>query len=224
MKKSVFILNIILSLIVLALDVIYMINDKIWTKSIASIGFVLIALVNFIILLKTNKNNLHFASLMLTGLTFAMLGDIFLEIEFIVGAILFAIGHIFYFVAYTRLVKFNLKDLIYGVCIFIPASALILFAPIFDYDTVVLKILCVVYALIISIMVGKSVSNFVKEKTSLNLILMLGSILFMFSDLMLLFSVFGSVPVTGVLCLATYYPAEIILAYSILHSTKTVIF
>lgn len=220
MKRSVYIFNIVLVLAVLILDVVYMINDKLWTKSIASICFVLIALVNFIYLIKNYKTNLSFASFMLIGLTFAMLGDIFLEIEFIVGAILFAIGHLFYFVAYLRIVKFSIKDLIISLCIFIPASALILFAPILDYETVVLKILCVVYALIISIMVGKSVSNFVKEKTTLNIILMIGSILFMFSDLMLLFNVFGDVAFTGILCLATYYPAEIILSFSILHSVK----
>lgn len=220
MRKLVLLCNLLLTLLVLVGDVFYICNGKLWVKSITSIGFVLIAMVNFIYLLKNNKNNLSFAIFMLTGLTFAMLGDILLEVEFIVGAILFAIGHIFYFIAYTKLVKFSLKDLIFAICIFIPASILILFAPIFDYDTVVLKILCVVYALIISIMVGKAVSNFIKSKTSLNLILMIGSMLFMFSDLMLLFSHFGSVPVTGILCLATYYPAEILLAYSILHGSK----
>lgn len=220
MKKSVYILNLLLTILVLVGDVFYILSDKLLVKSITSIGFVLIALINFVFLLKTNKSKLNFAIFMLTGLTFAMLGDIFLEVEFILGAALFAIGHIFYFVAYARLVKFNWIDLIFGLCIFVPASILILFAPIFDYDTVVLKILCVVYALIISVMVGKSISNFTKDKSSLNLILMIGSILFMFSDLMLLFSNFANVPVTGVLCLATYYPAEIILAYSILHSTK----
>lgn len=220
MKKNILYFNLVLSLLILTGDVFYILYDELWIKSITSIGFVLIALINFIYLLKVNKNNLVFAMFMLIGLIFAMFGDILLEIEFVIGAILFAVGHIFYFVAYTRLVKFNWKDLIFGVCIFVPATILILVAPIFKFETIVLQILCVVYALIISIMVGKSISNFIKDKTILNIILMIGSILFMFSDLMLLFNVFGSVSVTGILCLATYYPAEIILAYSILHSTK----
>ena len=221
MKKNILFLNLVLSVFILIGDIFYILNDELLIKSITSIGFVLIALINFIYLLNSNKTNLMFAIFMLTGLTFAMLGDIFLEIEFIIGAILFAIGHVFYFVAYTRLAKFSWKDLLYGVCIFVLASILILTAPIFEFETVVLKILCVIYALIISIMVGKSVSNFIKDKTNLNLILMIGSILFMFSDLMLLFNVFGSVPLTGILCLATYYPAEIILAYSILNASKS---
>lgn len=221
MKKKILFFNLILSVLILTGDVFYILYDKLWIKSITSIGFVLIALINFIYLLNSNKTNLMFAIFMLTGLTFAMLGDIFLEIEFIIGAILFAIGHVFYFVAYTRLVKFNWKDFLFGICIFVPAAILILVAPIFEFETVVLKILCVIYALIISIMVGKSVSNFIKDKTILDLILMIGSVLFMFSDLMLLFNVFGSVHVTGILCLATYYPAEIILAYSILNASKS---
>ena len=102
MKKLVLLCNLLLTLLVLIGDVFYICNGKLWVKSITSIGFVLIAIINFIYLLKNNKNNLSFAIFMLTGLTFAMLGDILLEVEFIVGAILFAIGHIFYFISYTQ--------------------------------------------------------------------------------------------------------------------------
>jgi len=220
MNKKILFFNSILSLLILTGDVFYILYDHLWIKAITSIGFVLIALINLVYLLKSNKKKPTFAIFMLIGLTFAMLGDILLEIEFIIGAILFAVGHVFYFVAYTKLIKFNWKDLLCGVCIFVSASILILTAPIFEFETTLLKILCIVYALIISIMVGKSISNYIKEKSSLNFILMIGSILFIFSDLMLLFNVFGSVPSTGILCLATYYPAEIILAYSILHFAK----
>ena len=220
MKKIILFFNILLSIAILTGDVFYIINGKLWVKSITSIGFVLMALINFVFVLKTRKENIGFACIMLSGLTFAMQGDILLEIEFIVGAILFAVGHIFYFVAYSKLIKFILKDLVYALAIFVPAASLILFVPIFDYGTSVLKVLCVIYALIISIMVGKSISNFIKSKTSLNLILMLGSILFVFSDLMLLFAEFAHLPIVGILCLATYYPAEIMLAYSIMHCSK----
>ena len=134
MKKNILFFNLVLSVLILTGDVFYILYDELWIKSITSIGFVLIALINFIYLLKVNKNNLVFAMFMLIGLIFAMFGDILLEIEFVIGAILFAVGHIFYFVAYTRLVKFNWKDLIFGVCIFVPATILILVAPIFEFE------------------------------------------------------------------------------------------
>ena len=50
---------------------------------------------------------------------------------------------------------------------------------------------------------------------------MIGSFLFFFSDLMLLFNEFAGAPfITDILCLYTYYPAQILLAYSILHHKK----
>ena len=84
-----------------------------------------------------------------------------------------------------------------------------------------MQILCCIYAFVISIMVGKAIANFIKEKSQLNLIILLGSILFFFSDFMLLFNVFADVGrIFSVLCLATYYPAEFLLAYSILKNKK----
>ena len=60
-----------------------------------------------------------------------------------------------------------------------------------------------------------------KEKSTLNLIILIGSVLFFLSDFMLLFNVFSSVSaVFGILCLALYYPAEFLLAHSILHTME----
>ena len=155
------------------------------------------------------------------GLCFACLGDIFLEIQFIDGAILFAICHVFYFFSYCKILKFKWKDLIYSAIIFVPSLCIILFAPIFNFGGVILQILCCVYAFVISIMVGKSISNFIKEKSFLNIIILIGSALFFFSDYMLLFNVFADVSrLFGILCLITYYPAEFLLAYSILINKK----
>ena len=155
------------------------------------------------------------------GLVFAMLGDVILEIHFIAGAALFAIGHVFYFVAYTVDERFKPTDLIYTACILVPAILLITLAPCFDFGGVLMEVVCVVYATVISFMVGKAIANFVRVRDKKHLIVMLGSILFFTSDLMLLFNVFTSLPYFGALCLATYYPAEILLAFSVfLHLGK----
>lgn len=80
-----------------------------------------------------------------------------------------------------------------------------------------MEIVCIAYALIISLMVGKAISNYVQTKTKLSLVILVGSCLFYFSDFMLVFNVFADISeIFGVLCLSTYYPAEILLAYSIL--------
>ena len=220
MKRLAVIINSLMVLLICVGDAFYITKGTLLIKSITSALFVLMGVVNLIFAIKLKTNKLKFSIIILIGLVFAMLGDILLEIEFIVGAALFALGHVFFFISYCFLVKFNYKDLIYGVCIFVPAMLFILLAPMFKQVEVLMKVVCVVYALIISLMVGKSIANFVKVRSVLHLIIMIGSVLFFFSDLMLLLNVFGGVGrIAGVLCLATYYPAEFVLAYSILHAS-----
>ena len=156
-----------------------------------------------------------FAIWLFVGLVFAFLGDVLLEIEFIVGAALFALGHVFFFISYCFLSKINLQDILCALFIFVPSLLIILLVPIFKFEGI-MKIVCVVYALIISFMVGKALSNYLKDKSITNIIILIGSCLFFFSDMMLLFANFGNVLVCGVFCLLTYYPAEFFLAYSIL--------
>jgi len=218
MKKQINLINIFLIMLIIIGDIFYMIyNDSLLIKSITSSLFVLLGIINLIFALKNNIQNKRFAIIMLIGLVFAMLGDIVLEIHFILGAVLFAVGHIFYFIAYCNLTRFKWKDLIYGAVIFVPVTMFIIFAPIFDFGGILMEIVCIVYALIISCMVGKSIANYICKKSTLTLIVMIGSILFMISDFMLLLNVFADLPrIFGILCLATYYPAECILAYSII--------
>lgn len=222
MKRKFFISNIILIALVILGSIIFDIDREPLTKSITSILFVVIGLINLIFVLKSNTNNKHFSIIMFIGLVFAMLGDIFLEFWFIPGAGLFAIGHIFYFVAYCYLSRFHLKDLIPGIIIFIPATLFILFAPIFKFDGSLMKIVCIIYALIISLMVGKAINNLTKKRNLLNILLVVGSSLFLFSDLMLLISRFAELPLFSHFCILTYYPAQCVLSYSIMCSTTKI--
>jgi len=215
-------LNITLIFAVVLGDICYMTLGGLAIKATTSIFFVLLGIVNLTYVIIAKRQALQFPIIMTIGLCFAMLGDILLNIEFIVGALLFAVGHIWYFVAHNFIQKFKLSDLIYGFAIFIPAIILILFVPIFDFGGLLMQIIVIAYALIISLMVGKSIANLVAQPTAQNILLTVGSILFFFSDLMLLLNVFGNLsPVFDVLCLATYYPAECILATAIFtHKTK----
>ena len=217
------VLNVALILAVLVGDVFYILEDTLLIKSITSLCFVALGAVNLVYAIKNKTANFKFCVLMLVGLFFAMLGDIVLDIKgmFIYGALLFAVGHVFYFVSYCQLISFKWKDLIYGAAIFVPATLLITLAPFFDFGGILMEIVCVFYAVIISCMVGKAISNYVADKKLLHLLLLIGSCLFFFSDLMLLLNVFGNMPrVIGILCLATYYPAECVLACSIAKCDK----
>lgn len=220
MKKSAYILNSIFLLAIIILDIFYIVNGGIILKSITSACFFMLGVINLIFVLRMKTEKIKFSILLLVGLFFAMLGDILLEINFIVGAIFFAIGHIFYFISFCWLERFKWTDLIFGFVIFIPSVLVITLYPHFDFGGVVMEVLCVFYALVISLMVGKAVSTYIAKKSLSRLIIMIGTILFFFSDLMLLFNVFSSVSSAfGVLCLVTYYPAEFLLAFSILFST-----
>ena len=65
-------------------------------------------------------------------------------------------------------------------------------------------------------MVVKSISNIIVKKSLINILLVIGSVLFFVSDFMLLLNVFGNVgEFADILCLATYYPAQCFLAYSL---------
>ncbi len=223
MSKTLKIINIVFAILIAIGDVFYITGDNVWVKGLTSALFVVLGTINLVYAIKNKTSNLKFCIIILVGLFFAMLGDILLEIEFIVGAILFAVGHVFFFVSYLQLVRFKWKDLLCALIIAIPSILIITLVPIFNFGGVLMEIVCVCYAVIISCMVGKAVSNYITVRSSLHLIILIGSALFFFSDLMLLFNVFGHVgKVFGVLCLLTYYPAEFILAYSIKHTCKKI--
>lgn len=185
-------------------------------KTISSVLFVLCGLFNLVFCLKNNNiKNLKFLIFMFVGLFFAMLGDILLIDFFIVGAVLFAIGHVFFFVAFCMLSKPRWKDFIFIGCVLIFALCIIFLYPKFEFEGMLP--VAVAYAVIISCMLGKAMSNlFSKENKTLNLLIFAGALMFFLSDLMLLFNMFASAPyLFDILCLVLYYPGEFVLAFSI---------
>ena len=107
------------------------------------------------------------------------------------------------------------RDLLIGGVIFACVGAFVLFCPLLDFPDTVMQTVCVVYALIISLMLGKAISNFIGERNPVTAVILAGSTLFFFSDLMLVFDWFmGIGRIVGLLCMSTYYPAECLLAFS----------
>ena len=101
-KKNVFIINICLVGLITALDIMYMLMGGLWLKSITSLVFVVAGVTNLLFAIK-QKTELKFPIILCVALAVAMLGDVIINIEFMAGAIIFAIGHVFYFVAYCML-------------------------------------------------------------------------------------------------------------------------
>ena len=222
------IINIIFFCAILVLDLLYMnistktVSEYI-TKGAATGAFVVCGIVNLIYTLKNKKNYSYrptFKYFMMLGLFFAALGDIFLIDIFVLGVAFFALGHVFYLIAFFSIIKPNCLDAIVGAIIFIPALLLILLYKKFDFNG--MKVLIIIYALILSTMTAKTISNLIRDPNKKNILLVLGAALFFLSDLMLLFRLFASAPVLmSHLCVIFYYPAQFVLAWAISYVSKT---
>lgn len=221
--KRIVILNLALFFVTFSFDICFILLGTPYVyKTISSVLFVLTGIINFVFIFKKEQRNKIFKYTMLLGLIFACLGDIVLIDYFLYGAILFAVGHIFFLVSYCLVEKICWRDLFVSVVIFGISLIVILVPKIFDFQGMLPIV--IVYALVISFMLGKSISNlFVTDNQGGNFLIMLGSLLFFLSDLMLLFNVFADVSrAFDIACLVLYYPAEIILASSIYYSSLVI--
>lgn len=216
-KRKLLIVNLVIFLAVMAGDLFYMEHGGLWRKGLTSFGFVLMGLINVLTCRPERKRErFGFPLVMVLGLFFCMLGDIFINIDFIPGAALFAVGHLFYFTAYCRLQKPKLLDLIPFVLIFAASVLIIKCVPILDFNNGLIEGICLGYALVISLMASKAVANLFRGRKLIHWILVLGCVLFYFSDLMLVFDVFADTPdYIATLCMVSYYPAQCLLAFSI---------
>lgn len=219
MKKPFNILNIVMISIVLLSNVIYISSGNIELKGLTSSLFAVMGLVNLIYAIVKRSNRLAFAILMFLGLVASMLGDILITGSFIVGAALFGVGHLLYTVGYFTLAKMTWKDLVIGASIFAAVTILMALYPSFNFGG--LDVVCYGYALLISFMVGRAFGVHGKLKNLLSVVIVVGSVLFALSDVMLLFYVFGgAAKIVDYVCICAYYPAQCLLAYSIYKSAS----
>lgn len=202
--------------VILTLNYFYQSNDFDFTlKCICSGSFALLGGINLCHALGTKQGNTKFYVAMLLGLIFAFLGDVLIGYDFIVGAATFALGHVLFVVAYCYLYKLCKRDLAIGGALFVCAAAFLLFFPLLRFEVPMFRVVCIAYALIISLMLGKAIGNYVECRSALTFTIALASALFFFSDLMLVFNWFvGLWDWTGHACMGTYYPALCLLAFA----------
>ena len=222
MSKTFKILNIFLMITALLAVIYYRTHGGIVLKGITSSWFVIIGAVNLFYLIRCKISDFRFPGFMLLGLILSMVADIVLGYDFITGAIIFAAGHICYFIAYCVLISFRKQDIKPSIILFVFSALFLILAPFFDFGSVIMEGVCVFYALIISFMLGKALSNSRSNRTVLFLLLAVGSAMFFFSDLMLVLNMFSDAPkITSELCSYTYWPGQSILAHSLFHYTKS---
>lgn len=221
-NKTLFIINIVVIAAIMVLNYFYQSNNFSFTlKCICSGGFAALGILNFIYMLKTKQENIPFHLSLCLGLFLAMLGDIMIKFSFVAGAAVFAAGHIFFFIAYCFLQKIRKTDIIIGGSVFLAALLFLILCPLLRFDPPFFRIVCIVYAFIISMMLGKAVSNFLAHKNLFTLLLAIAGFLFFFSDLMLVLDWFiGLWSWTDHACMGTYYPSLCISALAMLFYKK----
>ena len=215
-QKFFWAINILVVSAILILNYFYQSNGFDFTlKCVCSGLFALLGVFNLVCALTTKADNKKFYIGMSAGLILAFLGDYLIGYDFIIGAATFALGHVCFVVAYCFMQRMQKLDYIISGVLFLGCLIFLLFCPLLTFEVAIFRIVCIAYALIISTMLGKAIGNFVRVKNAVNGTIAVASVLFFFSDLMLVFDWFiGLWSWTDHACMGTYYPALCLLAFA----------
>lgn len=161
-------------------------------KCFSSLFFVLAGICGYI----KSRQDRKFSALMLAALVCSMAGDVFLALDkeegilFILGVASFAFAHIMFAVSFSRISSVTKGDLL-GTFLIFAVEMFILCYGNFEFQGLFLVL--AIYAAIISFMVSKALSlwkcRLGKERGVC--LIMIGSVLFLISDNLLLFWLFG---------------------------------
>lgn len=174
---------------------------------------ILKALTTFLCVLIALMNSSGIEFLIVSGLFFGMLGDIFLEFKdkFLFGMISFLIGHIFYSIGFA--LKFGIPSLLVFFAVY--SFLIILYFGILFKNTGNLKIPILIYVLAIGTMFSFSFSPVFKEVYYLRFLLPLAGGLFVISDFLIAIRMFvKDFKYSEIIILGTYFTSQLIIALS----------
>ncbi len=184
--------------------------ETILLKSTASLFFVLAGLCGYI----KNRENRDFSKLMLIGFICCMIGDIFLALDssgilFVLGVASFAGAHILYSIAFCKVSPIKKADF---PAMAVLLTGLILILCIGNFNFKGLFPVLIIYTVIISFMVIKALSlrRCRNGEIAGRQFLMTGAVLFLLSDTVLLFWLFGIGMPKEIqsICWVLYYTAQ----------------
>ena len=191
------------------------------TKGMTSSWFVMIGLLNLRYAIKERISKIIFVNIMVIGLILGMLADVMLGKNFILGIVLFALGHVAYLIGFFFRRNLKKKDFVLCIPFMILSVIAVVGTPFIQVQDPLLERMLIGYAIIIGIMAGKAISNYLTEKNLTNKLMMFGAAMFWFSDLMLAVNMFGSGgEISSLLCCFTYWPGQCILAYALYHYVR----
>ena len=216
MEKRVLKINFALLVLLILFTVSHIIFDILPLKWLASTCFVVLAFVNFFYTKKAKTEKTKTALCMLLGMILAMGGDVSINFNFVVGAAVFALGHVFYFITYCVIERFRKGDFILSFILVAIYTCFLFATPIFEFKG--LEAVVFAYCIIIGLMAGKAVMNAYRNRTKTNLVFAVGSVLFLISDTMLVLNSFADTSnITHILCLSIYYPGQWVLSFGMFH-------
>lgn len=202
---------------------IYKYSYRVISKFITSSMFILICITSHLYY----KNNILYYSLILSGLIFSLLGDLFLafkpkmilslDANFLLGILSFSLAHISYILAFNTLKILSLSVILAALIL---SSIMIIFLKnIKKLNFKSYFIPLYIYSLIICLMFCKGISLYTTDVSICGyIILSLGISLFVISDLILSFILFykKTPKYFTSLNLITYYIGQILIALSVI--------
>ena len=112
-------------------------------KCITSAIFAILGVINLVYVCSVPGEHKNFCLGMSVGLIMAFLGDVLIKFNFIIGAAVFALGHICFVVAYTFLVGFRLMDFVISAILFLGTFVFLMFYPPLEFNSLVTRIVCI---------------------------------------------------------------------------------
>jgi len=193
---------------------------RVLAKLINSIGFIVVATYGKFM---TGQNEVYFT--MLPAFILCLCGDVLLALDdpkgtqkcFTAGLFSFLLGHIVFVWAFTMRVPFSLYELILPVSMVIVTAFLVRMEHM---NVGKLRGCVLIYSFFVAMLFSKAISLVLVNGTSLsNILLLIGSLLFLISDAIILFLCFYEKKhkLVKFYNLLTYYAGMFLIALSLLY-------
>lgn len=215
-KRIMLALNILFIALIAAGAACYCVFEKEVFKVLTSISVVLIAALNMKF---KNKNLLKSIFTVLAFVLFAVATflisiqiDRTLVLHYSASATLIVLGMMAYLAGVLIETKFDWKEIIYAVAIFIPVSCVMLFSSLFGFKNGFVAFLNIVYMAVVSYFVAKAFANLVKKQNATNILMFIASIFMFIFNFLFMLNKFAYLSIIFVyIIIGTFYLSQILL-------------
>lgn len=212
MKKINILLNIILSLLYIPAVVFYCITNLMWLKWIIFWEVLLQVLFNLAFAIFSKKLSLK-SVLIFIGCIAQVLAFVYFTYYPIISMSLFAFAGVLYCVAISIKNRFAWSDIILTICVAVPMLGLIFFGGIVGFSNTITSIFVVAYIILFSLIVGKSLGNFLNKRNSAIVLEFVASIMLLISNIILLLYYFSYISYYVVIVFSSTVIVDVVLYF-----------